>query len=78
MCLFLCFVSLEIELLKCSLDLDLNIFLSTTFSKCVPLPQGELPACLLAGLILNEVRDQIRAHSDVGSSVAAHLIVVRR
>lgn len=42
----------------------------------VPLSQGELSACP-AGLILNEVGDQIRAHSDVGSSVAAHLIVVR-
>ena len=42
----------------------------------VPLSQGELSACP-AGLVLNEVGDQIGAHSDVGSSVAANLVVVR-
>lgn len=41
----------------------------------VPLSQGELSA-RLAGLILNEVRHQIVAHSNVGSSVAAQLVVV--
>lgn len=43
----------------------------------VPLSQGELSAGL-AGLILNEVRNQIGSHPDVGSSVAAHLVVVGR
>ena len=44
---------------------------------CVPLSEGELSGCP-AGLILNEMWDQVRTHPDVGSSVAAHLIVVRR
>jgi len=43
----------------------------------IPLSQGELSACL-AGLVLNEVGNQIGPHSDVGPSVAAHLVVVRR
>lgn len=41
----------------------------------VPLSQGEFSAGL-AGLILNKVWDQIMTHSYIGSSVAAHLIVV--
>lgn len=60
--------------------LEIMFFILLSYILCslkhVPLSQGELSACP-ACLILIEVGDQIRAHSDVGSSVAAYLVVVR-